>query len=110
MRHAAWAHAVAAPGWHVNLPLARPAVAAGTLLALMETLADYGAPRTSACRPSLTAIYRAWFALGDRIAASQLAAMLLLVVLGDPALERQARGRARFFTPTAVSARRPAPN
>ncbi|MCK6429731.1 MAG: ABC transporter permease subunit, partial [Burkholderiaceae bacterium] len=65
----------------VNLPLARPAVAAGALLALMETIADYGAASYFGLQTFTTSIYRAWFALGDRLAASQLAAVLLLVVV-----------------------------
>ena len=87
--------------WHVNIPLARPAIAAGALLALMETLADYGASVYFGLQTFTVAIYRAWFSLGDRMAASQLAAVLLLLVLGILVLERHARGRARFFTPTA---------
>jgi iron(III) transport system permease protein len=87
--------------WRVNLPLARPAVAAGALLALMETIADYGAASYFGLQTFTTSIYRAWFALGDRIAASQLAAVLLLLVLALFAVEHRARGRARFFTPTA---------
>jgi iron(III) transport system permease protein len=87
--------------WQVNIPLARPSIAAGALLALMETLADYGASVYFGLQTFTVAIYRAWFALGDRVAASQLAAVLSLLVLGILALERHARGRARFFTPTA---------
>ena len=93
--------------WQVNLPLARPAIAAGALLALMETLADYGATAYFGLQTFTVAIYRAWFALGDRMAASQLAAVLLLLVLAVLAFELRARGRARFFTPTA--SQRPAP-
>ena len=93
--------------WRVNIPLARPAIAAGALLALMETLADYGASVYFGLQTFTTAIYRAWFSMGDRVAASQLAGVLLLLVLGLLALERAARGRARFFTPTA--SQRPAP-
>ncbi len=87
--------------WRVNIPLARPAIAAGALLALMETLADYGASVYFGLQTFTTAIYRAWFSMGDRMAASQLAGVLLVLVLGVLALERAARGRARFFTPTA---------
>ncbi len=87
--------------WRVNLPLARPAIAAGALLALMETIADYGAASYFGLQTFTTSIYRAWFALGDRVAASQLAAVLLLLVLAVFAIESRARGRARFFTPTA---------
>jgi iron(III) transport system permease protein len=93
--------------WRVNLPLARPAIAAGALLALMETIADYGASVYFGLQTFTTSIYRAWFGLGDRLAASQLAAILLLLVLVLFYVENRARGRARFFTPTA--SQRPAP-
>jgi iron(III) transport system permease protein len=93
--------------WRVNLPLARPAIAAGFLLALMETIADYGASAYFGLQTFTTSIYRAWFSLGDRTAASQLAAVLLLLVLVLFYVEHRARGRARFFTPTA--SQRPAP-
>lgn len=91
----------------VNFPLARPAIAAGALLALMETIADYGAASYFGLQTFTTSIYRAWFALGDRLAASQLAAVLLILVLVLFYIEHRARGRARFFTPTA--SQRPAP-
>ena len=87
--------------WSVNLPLARPAIAAGALLALMETIADYGAASYFGLQTFTTSIYRAWFSLGDRLAASQLAAVLLVLVLALFYVEHRARGRARFFTPTA---------
>ena len=87
--------------WRVNLPLARPAIAAGALLALMETVADYGAASYFGLQTLTTSIYRAWFSLGDRLAASQLAAVLLALVLVLFYIEHRARGRARFFTPTA---------
>ncbi|HYM48771.1 MAG TPA: iron ABC transporter permease [Burkholderiaceae bacterium] len=87
--------------WRVNLPIARPAIAAGALLALMETIADYGAASYFGLQTFTTSIYRAWFSLGDRLAASQLAAVLLLIVLALFYLEHRTRGRARFFTPTA---------
>ena len=94
-------------GWlHVNLPMARPAVAAGAALALMETVADYGAASYFGLQTFTTAIYRAWFSLGDRIAASQLASVLLAVVLLLMAFELRARGRARFVS--APNSARPA--
>ena len=88
--------------WNVNLPLARPAIVAGALLALMETIADYGAAQYFGLQTFTTSIYRAWFALGDRVAASQLAAVLLLLVLALIYAEHQLRGRARFFTPSRI--------
>lgn len=91
----------------VSLPLARPAIAAGVALALMETLADYGTVAYFAVNTFTTGIYRAWFSLGDRIAAAQLAAMLLGFVLLLLALERFSRSRARFHDTTGR--RRPLP-
>lgn len=84
----------------VSLPLARPAVVAGMSLALMETLADYGTVSYFAVPTFTTGIYRAWFSLGDRIAAAQLAASLLGFVVLLVALERSTRGRARFHNTT----------
>lgn len=80
----------------VSLPLARPAIAAGVALALMETLADYGTVAYFAVNTFTTGIYRAWFSLGDRVASAQLAAMLLGFVLLLLTLERLTRGRARY--------------
>jgi iron(III) transport system permease protein len=87
----------------VSLPLARPAVAAGAALALMETLADYGTVSYFAVQTFTTGIYRAWFSLGDRIAAAQLSATLLGFVVLVLLLERASRGRARFHNTTGRS-------
>jgi iron(III) transport system permease protein len=81
--------------WRVDLPLARPAVAGGIALALMETLADYGTVAYFAVDTFTTGIYRAWFTLGDRVAAAQLSAALLAFVVGAVLLERWSRGAAR---------------
>ena len=82
--------------FRVSLPLARPAVVAGTALALMETLADFGTVSYFGVQTFTTGIYRAWFSLGDRIAAAQLSAALLAFVVIVLTLERLSRGRARF--------------
>jgi iron(III) transport system permease protein len=82
--------------WRVSIPLARPAIAAGIALALMETLADYGTVAYFAVQTFTTGIYRAWFSLGDRVAAAQLAAALLGFVALLILLERVSRGRARY--------------
>lgn len=83
----------------ISLPMARPAIAAGVALALMETLADYGTVSYFAVQTFTTGIYRAWFSLGDRVAAAQLAMCLLGFVVLVLALERQSRGAARFHGP-----------
>ena len=84
----------------VSMPLARPAIVAGVALALMETLADYGTVAYFAVNTFTTGIYRAWFSLGDRIAAAQLAAMLLGFVFFLLMAERISRGRARYHNTT----------
>ena len=83
--------------WRVELPLARPAIAAGIALALMETLADYGTVAYFAVDTFTTGVYRAWFSLGDRAAAAQLATVLLAFVVLALTLERASRGAARTY-------------
>ena len=82
--------------FRLALPLARPGVAAGVALALMETLADFGTVAYFALPTFTTGIYRAWLSLGDRAAAAQLAAALLGFVALVLVAERLSRGRARF--------------
>ena len=82
--------------FRVSMPLARPALVAGTALALMETLADFGTVAYFGVQTFTTGIYRAWFSLGDRIAAAQLSALLLGFVVLVLMLEQASRGRARF--------------
>ncbi len=89
--------------WRVSLPLARPALAAGAALALMETLADYGTVAYFGVNTFTTGIYRTWFALGDRTAAAQLAGCLFSFVLLLLLLEHFSRGRARFGAGAARS-------
>ncbi|MEJ6002023.1 ABC transporter permease [Paucibacter soli] len=80
----------------VALPLARPALAAGVALALMETLADYGVGAYFGLATLTTGIYKAWLVMNDRIAAAQLASVLLLAVGLLLWLERRAQARLRF--------------
>jgi iron(III) transport system permease protein len=80
----------------VALPLARPAIVGGVALALMETLADFGTVSYFGVDTFTTGIYRTWFALGEPVAATQLAALLMLCVFTVLAIERASRGPARF--------------
>jgi iron(III) transport system permease protein len=75
----------------VALPMARPAIAAGAALALMEIAADYGAAAYFGAETMTTGIFHAWFARGDRPIALQLASALLLAAIALLALERGAR-------------------
>jgi len=82
--------------WRVALPLARPAIAAGTALALMETLSDFGTVDYFGVPTFTTGIYRTWLGMGERLAAAQLAACLLGFVAVLLALERGLRRQARY--------------
>ncbi len=82
--------------WRVSLPLARPAIAAGVSLALMEALADFGTVALFNYPTFTVAIYRVWFGLFDRHAATELASLLVVFTLGLYLTERALRGRARF--------------
>jgi iron(III) transport system permease protein len=92
--------------FRVAVPLARPAIAAGTALALMETLADFGTVSYFAVEVFSTGIFKAWLSMGDTIAAAQLSACLLVFVVLVLALERASRGRAAYY---GGDARKPSP-
>lgn len=80
--------------FRVSMPMARPAVVAGLALVMMETLAEYGALTLLGVQTFTTGIYKAWFGMGDRVAAAQLATMLLGLVALLLWIERiQRRGR-----------------
>jgi iron(III) transport system permease protein len=80
----------------VALPLARPAIAGGVALALMETLADFGTVAHFGVQTFTTGIYRALYSYGDPAAAAQLATMLLGFVALLLTVERVSRGRRTY--------------
>jgi len=82
--------------FRVALPLARPAIAAGAALALMEAAADFGTVQYFGVDTFTTGIYRTWFGMGNKVAAAQLAAALMGFVLLVLVLERLSRGGARY--------------
>lgn len=82
--------------FRVSLPAARPAIIAGLLLALMETLADYGTVQYFGVATFTTGIFRTWFGLGDSAAAAQLSALLMLFVFALIMAERRSRRQARY--------------
>jgi iron(III) transport system permease protein len=80
----------------VAVPLARPALAAGAALAIMETLADFGTVDLLGVQALTSAIYRVWYGTFDQDAALQLATVLVGLALTMVAIERALRGRARY--------------
>ena len=92
--------------FRVAVPLARPAIVAGTSLALMESLADFGTVSYFAVEVFTTGIFKAWLSMGASVAAAQLSACLLAFVALVLGLERASRGRAAYYS---VAPRKPAP-
>ncbi len=82
--------------FRVTLPMARPWVVGGVMLALMETLADFGAVSIFNYDTFATAIYKAWFGLFSISAASQLASLLVLFVFVFLLMEQYATYRTRY--------------
>ncbi|MEO1458507.1 MAG: ABC transporter permease subunit, partial [Pseudomonadota bacterium] len=81
--------------FRVSLPMARPAIAGGAALAMMETIADFGTVAHFGVQTFSTGVYRAWFSMGDRVAAAQLSFCLLAFAVTLAALERAQRGAAQ---------------
>lgn len=84
--------------FHVALPMARPWIAGGLALVLMETLADFGTVAVFNYDTFTTAIYKAWFSLFNLSAASQLASVLVILVFLALVLEQRSRSRQRYGT------------
>ena len=88
----------------VALPLARPAVAVGAALVLLETLNDIGASEFLGVKTLTVAVYSTWITRSDLPGAAQIALAMLAVVLMLLALERHGRRRQRY-----ASVHRPRP-
>jgi iron(III) transport system permease protein len=82
----------------VALPLARPAIAVGAALALMETLNDIGASEFLGVQTLTVAIYTTWVTRADLAGAAQIALSMLAIVFALLAVERHARRRQRYAT------------
>ena len=80
----------------VALPLARPAIAVGVSLALMETLNDIGASEFLGVRSLTISVYTTWVTRSDLPGAAQISLAMLLLVVALVSLERWARRRQRY--------------
>ena len=78
------------------LPLARPSLAAGLALVMMETLTDFATVQYFGVETVSVGIFRVWRGMYDRDAAAELAGLVLLFALAVIVLERALRGRARY--------------
>ncbi len=82
--------------WRVGLPMARPAIAAGVAIVMMETVSDFGTVSYFAVQTLTTGIFTVWLELNNAGGAAQIAGVVLLVVGLLVGLEKLSRGRARF--------------
>ncbi|MEL1263826.1 iron ABC transporter permease [Pseudoxanthomonas putridarboris] len=80
----------------VALPLARPAIAVGVVLALLEALNDIGASEFLGVQTLTVAVYTTWITRGDLAGAAQIALSMLAIVVALIVLERHARRRQRY--------------
>lgn len=92
--------------FRVALPLARPAIAVGVSLVMMEALNDLGASDILGVRTLTVSIYSTWVNRSSVAGAAQIAVVLLAVVLVLVALERWARRRQRYVASTGRGRRR----
>lgn len=83
--------------WRVALPSARPAIAVGLALTLMETLNDFGTVDYFAVRTLTAGIFSVWLNMGSVRGAAQIALCLMVFIVGLIWVERHARRRQRQF-------------
>ena len=85
----------------ISLPLARPAIAVGVALALMETLNDFGTVDYFSVRTLTAGIYDVWLGMGNLGGGAQIACLLMLFVLLILWLERSSRKKQQQFQPSS---------
>jgi len=91
--------------FRVLLPVARPAIAAGVVLVLMETINDIGVAEYLGVRTLTSAIYTTWINRGSLEGAAQLALLMLVLVLLLLVCEQMARRLQRFHNARATQLR-----
>lgn len=82
----------------VGLPLARPAIAAGAAIVMMETVNDFGVVDFFAIQTLTTGIFTVWLEAGNASGAAQLACLMLTAILALVALEKLGRRNLRFHS------------
>jgi iron(III) transport system permease protein len=84
--------------WRVGLPLARPAIAAGVAVVMMETVNDFGTVDYFAVQTLTTGIFSVWLQGGNLGGAAQLAVCVLTIVVVLVTLEKLSRRKSRVFS------------
>ena len=83
--------------WRVGLPLARPAIAAGVAIVMMETVNDFGTVDFFAVQTLTTGIFSVWLESNNAGGAAQIASVVLTLVIMLVMLEKASRRKVRFF-------------
>ena len=83
--------------WRVGLPLARPAIAAGVAVVMMETVNDFGTVDYFAVQTLTTGIFSVWLQGGNLGGAAQLATCVLGLIIILVSLEKFSRRKSKFF-------------
>uniref|UniRef100_UPI0035647933 ABC transporter permease n=1 Tax=Actibacterium sp. TaxID=1872125 RepID=UPI0035647933 len=89
--------------FRVGLPLARPAIAAGAAIVMMETVNDFGVVDYFAVQTLTTGIFSVWLEGGNAGGAAQIAVVILVLILALVSLEKISRRRMRFYNPSRHS-------
>lgn len=87
--------------FRVGLPLARPAIAAGVAIVMMETINDFGTVEFFAVQTLTTGIFSVWLEGSNAGGGAQIATVILGLVLLLVALEKTSRSKIRFFRTTS---------
>ncbi|MHA6347410.1 ABC transporter permease [Roseivivax sp. CAU 1761] len=83
--------------WRIGLPLARPAIAAGVAIVMMEAVNDFGTVDYFAVQTLTTGIFSVWLQSGNAGGAAQIATVILVLIVFLVLMERAGRRRMRFF-------------
>ncbi|MEP2784961.1 MAG: iron ABC transporter permease [Pseudoruegeria sp.] len=84
--------------YRLGLPLARPAIAAGAAIAMMETVSDFGTMDYFAVQTLTTGIFSVWLESNNAGGAAQISGVVLLLVLLLVTLEKISRRRSRYYS------------
>ncbi len=81
----------------VSLPIARPAIAVGLALVLMETLNDFGTVDYFAVQTLTAGLYDTWLNMSNLGGAAQIATLMVAVVIMLVSLERYSRRKQKHY-------------
>jgi len=90
-------HSALSTFFRIVLPIARPAIAVGLSLVLMETLNDFGTVDFFAVQTLTAGLFDTWMNLGNLGGAAQIATTMLIFVVILVTLERYSRRRQQQY-------------